>query len=127
MNMNKKIEIHTSVQSTLPGPEIPIEQLVAEGYQSAPPVTKSRTLSQLVGNVFETAPTVWKRRLIEQLIRPLGLLSLVGIANGIFANMHLRSASPGSRVGLDEVQKVQTKRSESMIFGNSRPGASSTK
>lgn len=108
MNVNEKIEVHTSAQPTLQGPEIPIEQLVAEGYQSAPPVTKSRMLSQLVGKVFETAPAVGKRRLIEQLMRPLGLLSLVGIANGIFANMHLRSASPGSRVGIDEVQKVQT-------------------
>jgi hypothetical protein len=108
MNVSEKVEGHTSTQPTLQGPEIQIEQLVAEGYQSAPPVTKSRMLSQLVGKVFETAPAVEKRRLIEQLMRPLGLLSLVGIANGIFVNMHLRSASRGSRVGIDEVQKVQT-------------------
>ena len=108
MNVNEKVEVQTSTQPTFQGPEIPIEQLVAEEYQSALPVTKSRMLSQLVGKVFETAPTIGKRRLIEQLMRPLGLLSLVGIANGIFANMYLRSPSPGSRVGLDEVQKVQT-------------------
>src|SRR5665647_2311968 len=108
MNVNEKVEVHTSTQPTLEGPEIPLEQLVAEAYQSAPPVTKRRMLSQLIGKVFETAPAVGKRRLIEQLMRPLGLLSLVGIANGIFANMYFRSASPGSRVGIDEVEKVQT-------------------
>src|ERR1035437_8341520 len=108
MNVNEKVEVHTSTQPTLEAPGVPIEQLVAEGYQSAPPVTKSRMLSQLVGKVFETASAVGKRRLIEQLMRPLGLLSLVGIANGILANIHLRSASPGFRVGIYEVQKLQT-------------------
>lgn len=108
MNVNEKIEVHTSVQPALQGPEIPIEQLVAEGYQSAPPVTKSHMLSQLIGKVFEIAPAVEKRRLIERLMRPLGLLSLVAIANGIFLGIRLRGASPGLRVGIDETQKVQT-------------------
>ncbi|HAL37474.1 MAG TPA: hypothetical protein DCP03_04890 [Polaromonas sp.] len=108
MNVNEKIEVHTSVQPALQGPEIPIEQLVAEEYQSAPPVTKSHMLSQLIGKVFEIAPAVEKRRLIERLMRPLGLLSLVAIANGIFLGIRLRGASPGLRVGIDETQKVQT-------------------
>lgn len=108
MKTNQNLEAHTSGQPMLQGPEIPIEQLVAEVYQSAPPVTKSRLLSQLVGKVYETAPAVEKSRLIEHLMRPLGILSLVAIANGIFASIRLRSASLNLRVGIDEVQKVQT-------------------
>ncbi len=108
MNVNKETDVQTADQPSLQGPEIPIEQLIADRYQSAPPATKSRMLSQLVGQVFMTAPAVGKRRLLEQLMRPLGLLSLLGIANGIFANMYLRSAPHGSRVAIDQVQKVQT-------------------
>lgn len=108
MNANENLEAPASGLPTQQDPEIPIEQLVAEVYQSAPPVTKSRLLSQLVGKVYETAPAVEKSRLIEHLMRPLGILSLVAIANGIFASIRLRSASLNLRVGIDEVQKVQT-------------------
>jgi hypothetical protein len=108
MKTDENLQAHPSGQPMLQGPEIPIEQLVAEVYQSAPPDTKSRLLSQLVGKVYETAPAVEKSRLIEHLMRPLGILSLIAIANGIFASIRLRSASLNLRVGIDEVQKVQT-------------------
>ena len=47
---------------------------------------------QLVGQVFETAPAAERRRLLAYLIKPLSLLSLVAVANGMFARYRLGPA-----------------------------------
>lgn len=72
------------------------------------PAIKSRILSELVGSVCATAPPVEKTRLVAQLMRPLGILSLVTIANGVFASIRFRGASIDFPVGVDDVQNVQT-------------------
>lgn len=78
---------------------IPIEQLVQEVYASSPPEAQEHILAQLVGKVFEAAPVPLQTRLLEQLLRPVGVLSLIAIANGIFAKMRFRGdwADPGLR------------------------------
>ena len=80
--------------------DIPIEQLVDEVYESAPQPVKSSMLAQLVGKVYESAPASEKRRLVEHLMKPLGILSLVAVAGGIFAKMRLQAR-------LDDTQNVQ--------------------
>lgn len=44
---------------------------------------------ELLGRVYAEAPATLKSRLLEQLLKPLGLLSLVTVCNGTFANLAL--------------------------------------
>ncbi len=64
-------------------------------------------IAQLVGQVYESAPTAVRRRLLEHLMRPLGVLSLVAIANGIFAKIRFRSGWPDIQIQIEDVQNVQ--------------------
>jgi hypothetical protein len=66
------------------------------------------SIAQLVGQVYETAPAAEQSRLLEHLLKPLGVLSLVAIANGIFAKIRFRSGWPELHVPLEEAQNVQT-------------------
>ena len=65
------------------------------------------TIAQLVGQVYEFAPPAERSRLLAHLLRPLGVLSLVAIANGIFAKIRFRSGWPDLHVPLEDVQNVQ--------------------
>jgi hypothetical protein len=66
------------------------------------------TIAQLVGEVYESAPAVDRGRFLEQLLRPLGVLSLVGIADGIFAKIRFRSGWQDLSVRLDDIQTVRS-------------------
>jgi hypothetical protein len=88
-------------------PAIPLEQLVAEVYSGASPAVQSHMLTQLVGQVYEAAPVVERRRLLEQLLRPLGLLSIVAVANGVFAQFRLRGDWRELQVQLEDVQGIR--------------------
>ena len=43
-----------------------------------------------MGDVFEVAPSAVRNVMLEKLMRPLGVLSLATVANGIFLEWHLR-------------------------------------
>jgi len=86
---------------------IPIEQLVNEVYDSAAPAVQSRMLAQLVGKVYESAPVTERSNLILHLMRPLGILSLVAVANGIFAKIRFRGGWPDVQVRMDDVQNIK--------------------
>lgn len=67
------------------------------------------SIAQLVGQVYESSPPAVQKRLLAQLIKPLGLLSLVAVANGIFASLRFRSAEVDTQAGLDYLNNsVQT-------------------
>ena len=89
-------------------PAITIERLSKDVYEAAPPAVKNRMLSELVGRVYAIAPPVLKTRLVAHLMRPLGILSLVTVANGVFASIRFRGASMDFPVGIDDVKSVQT-------------------
>lgn len=65
------------------------------------------TIAQLVGQVYEIAPPAVRSRLLEHLLMPLGVLSLVAIANGIFAKIRFQSGWPDVHVRLEDAQNVQ--------------------
>lgn len=65
------------------------------------------TIAQLVGQVYESAPPAEQSRLIEYLLKPLGVLSVVSVANGIFANIRLRNDWSDVRVRPEDAQNVQ--------------------
>lgn len=66
------------------------------------------SIAQLVGQVYELAPPAERGRLLEHLLRPLGVLSLVAVANGIFAKIRFRSGWPDMHIQLEDAQNVQT-------------------
>lgn len=47
----------------------------------------SVALPVLVGEIYQSANPVERGRLLEHLLKPLGILALVAIANGIFARL----------------------------------------
>lgn len=67
----------------------------------------SREVSHLLAEVFEVAPMPDRRYLLEQLLRPLGVLSLVAIAGGIFAKIRFRGGWPDLRLRIEDLQDVQ--------------------
>lgn len=64
-------------------------------------------LAHLVGEVYAAAPPAERRRLLAHLIKPLGILSLMAVANGIFASIRFRSGWAEMNVPLEELQNVQ--------------------
>lgn len=72
------------------------------------PVSEA-AIAQLVGQVYEIAPPAERRRLLEHLIKPLGVLSLVAVANGIFASLRYQSAWPDMQNRVEDAQSIQAR------------------
>jgi hypothetical protein len=87
--------------------DVALPELVSQVYESAPPAVRSRMLAQLVAQVYEAAPLALRGRLLEQLMQPLGVLSLVAVANGMFASMRFRAGWPDAPVRLEDAQNVR--------------------
>jgi hypothetical protein len=66
-------------------------------------------IAQLVAQVYETAPPALRVNLLEQLLKPLGVLSLIAIANGIFAKIRFNSGWPNMHIRFEDAQKVQAR------------------
>jgi hypothetical protein len=88
-------------------PQAPIEQLVDEVYESATPAMKNQMLAQLVGQVYETAPNTERKRLVEHLMKPLGILSLAAVANGIFVKIRFKGGWSDVPARMDDTQSAQ--------------------
>lgn len=67
------------------------------------------SIAQLVGQVYESAPPAERSRLLEHLLKPLGVLSLVAVANGIFASIRFRSGWQEIHVRVEDAQNVQAR------------------
>jgi len=63
-------------------------------------------IAQLVAEVYEAAPAAERGHLLEQLLRPLSVMSLVAIADGIFAKIRFRSGWQDLNVRLEDIQNV---------------------
>lgn len=71
---------------------------------------KGRTtpsIPQLVGAVYCAAPPGVRVKILEHLIRPLGVLSLAAVAQGVFARIRFRSGWPDLKIRADDVVGVQ--------------------
>jgi hypothetical protein len=66
-------------------------------------------IAQLVAQVYETAPPTVRINLLEQLLKPLGVLSLMAVADGIFAKIRFSSGWPDMQIRFEDAQKVQAK------------------
>lgn len=65
------------------------------------------TVPELVAQVYEVAPLAERRQLLERLLRPLGVLSLVAIAGGIFAKVRLRAGWQDFHVRIEDTLPVR--------------------
>ena len=69
--------------------------------------TPDLLIPQLVAEVYECAPAVERGHLLEHLLRPLGVLSLVVVADGIFAAVRFRGGWPDLHVRLQDIVNVR--------------------
>jgi hypothetical protein len=68
---------------------------------------REASIPELFAEVYLSAPAPERGRLLEHLMRPLGVLSLFGIAGGIFAHIRLRSGWKEITVRLEDIQNVR--------------------
>ena len=66
------------------------------------------SIAQLVGEVYEFAPPAERGGLLEHMLRPLGVLSLAAVANGIFASIRFRNGWPQVQVRAEDALNVET-------------------
>jgi hypothetical protein len=81
-------------------------QLFFECYDAAPDTTKNHFVALLVGRLYKEAPPALRTQIIDRLVQPLGLLSLAGVANGVFSRLLLR-ADGGDLPGIAAAQAIQ--------------------
>lgn len=88
-----------------PGPKL--ESLPAEA-SVLPSQDPTNLVPTLVAKVYEEAPLAVRSRLLEHLLKPLGLLSLAAVANGVFAQIASHHGWSTLRMNSDEVRSVDT-------------------
>ena len=99
--------ISTPLNETLAhGADETIAPLIDEIFESSSEAVQHTLLSQLVAKVYEVAAPHERKRMLEQLLMPMGVLSLVAVANGIFAKIRFRSGWQGANVRLEDAQMV---------------------
>ena len=92
-----------SIESLSTLEDMPVEQFVEEVYASATPPERDNLLSLLVGKVYQVAPPSERGSLLKYLMHPLGALSLLSIANGVFARIQFQ----GRQVQIEDLQGVR--------------------
>lgn len=70
------------------------------------PSLHSDRVPELVAQVFEEAPASVRGRLLEHLLKPLGLLSLAAVANGVFARVALGDGWYQPHVSADDARRI---------------------
>jgi hypothetical protein len=87
--MTQQREPHDAAAGELPG--------------AAPEVS----LPQLVARVYESAPAVERSRLLEHLMRPLGVLSMAVVANGIFSKLRFLGGWPDLHIRPEDAEAIR--------------------
>jgi len=86
---------------------VPVEQFVHEVYGAATPPERDNMVSQLIGKLYLAAPPPERGALIKSLMQPLGAISLIAIANGVFAKIRFQGGFYNPQVRLEDLQAVQ--------------------
>lgn len=73
-----------------------------------PEIPDPVAIPELIAKVYEAALPADRGHMLEQLLRPLGVLSLVAIADGVFAKIRFRSGWEDLNVRLDDIHNVQS-------------------
>ena len=70
------------------------------------PITEV-SLPELLGRVYEEAPVTQRGQIVEHLLKPLGLLALVGVANGIFAKLTWRDGWHSFKIPAESIAAIE--------------------
>ena len=73
-----------------------------------PAATAEVSLPHLVGKVYESAPATERSRLLEHLMRPLGVLSMAVVANGIFSKLRFLGGWPDLHIRPEDAEAIRT-------------------
>lgn len=69
--------------------------------------TAEDSLPHLVGKVYESAPAAERSRLLEHLMRPLGVLSMAVVANGVFSKLRFLGGWPEFHVRPQDAEAIR--------------------
>lgn len=106
--LTRDIPIATPVGMVgIDSPDADVDSLVLEVFAASPPAQKDHIIAELVGKIYRDAPLVERTHLLEQLLKPLGVLSFLTVANGIFAQFRFRREWPQVKVQPDDLLTVQ--------------------
>jgi hypothetical protein len=64
------------------------------------------SIAPLVGRVYEAASMRERQRLLTCLMKPVGVLALMVVANGLFAKYWFRGGRPEAPVRLDDISNI---------------------
>jgi len=82
-----------------------------KGQEDSPGPSRSSgasdSISRLVSEVYEEAPPIERTRLLEHLMRPLGVLSLAVVANGVFSRIRFVSGWPEMQIRTEDIDVVR--------------------
>ncbi len=67
----------------------------------------AQSIPQLIGDLYCSVGPQMRVKLLEHLMRPLGVLSLAAVANGVFAKIRFRSRRPDLKIRADDVAGVK--------------------
>lgn len=83
----------------------------------------SLDMSTLAGQLYEAAPTAARIRLLESLLRRMSVYALIGIANGLFAQIKSASAEwQGFRLRAEDIKRVGANDVAALVDAMQRSG-----
>ena len=65
------------------------------------------SIGYLVGRVYDASPAPERVRLIEHLLRPLSLMALLAVGNGVFAKLWFRRGWNDLQIRIEDTQIVR--------------------
>jgi hypothetical protein len=107
MRADDAIELTSEGAVPLSPSSIPVEKLITEVYEASPENVKKDMLNLLVVGAYEASPPLLRKSLLEQLIRSVGVLGLVTVAGGVFAEIRLRESWPNGLVNSRDLQIIR--------------------
>jgi hypothetical protein len=79
--------------------------IAASGELPGAPAAVS--VPHLVGRVYASAPVAERSRLLEHLMRPLGVLSMAVVANGIFSKLRFLGGWPELHIRPEDAEVIR--------------------
>jgi hypothetical protein len=85
-------------------------RLMTSNHPTTMTAEPSQLVPALVAKVYEESSPIVRKRLLEHLLKPLSVLSLAAIANGVFANITLGKGWGWStaHISSEDAQRVKT-------------------
>lgn len=89
------------------GRRMPFSSPLADHDASEASTAQRRMIAVLAGQLYGDAPTTVRSRILETLLRPMSVFSLIGVANGLFAQIKAGNAEwQGFKVRAEDIGRV---------------------